>query len=475
MPGPAARPADAGRYYRHPDVRARLLEYCGGSTADSTGAVFVAGLQGDAAPLSTWDRDAVRVSVSDIDALCDRGCDLSRALWDRSALIFLFELDYENVDRPSEPYLRPAETFHKLEPMYRAVGRIFRTLAIGALPVATGRGYQFTGRIGLTDPLVARLAALAPDTPAWHAGVQGRLPAGVAASMSIEHARAWAGLGMLVEHAAHLVMRSARPASPIPVVFNGTIVGRGTPVGRECVSIDFSHFGDPLDERHVRAAFSAYQWHRWRPDIFGTETADAVPPLASIPRGDLPLYEFLARGRTLDAAARIAADSSVALPDVARGVGALLDDYAHGALAGFHRRFYDSTRAAAPGSPRLEALPPCLAAALEQPNDRLLKPEHVQHLVRGLLARDWTPGEIAALVCRKYEEDHGWGGRWTRLDPRTRAEFDVRVFCGMIATGLDALVDFNCVSAQEKDLCPRTVCRYDLRHDRSRLLASTLT
>ena len=55
------------------------------------------------------------------------------------------------------------------------------------------------------------------------------------------------------------------------------------------------------------------------------------------------------------------------------------------------------------------------------------------------------------------------------MHPQTRAEFDVRVFAGMIHTGLDTLVDFNCVSAQEKDLCPRTGCTFDMRLDRDRL------
>jgi hypothetical protein len=75
-----------------------------------------------------------------------------------------------------------------------------------------------------------------------------------------------------------------------------------------------------------------------------------------------------------------------------------------------------------------------------------------------------------ALVRAAYEADHAWGDRWRRLHAATRAEFDVRVFAGMVATGLDQLVDFNCVSAQEKGLCPGTGCTLDLRVDRDRLL-----
>ncbi len=70
----------------------------------------------------------------------------------------------------------------------------------------------------------------------------------------------------------------------------------------------------------------------------------------------------------------------------------------------------------------------------------------------------------------QYEADHGWGDRWrARMDARTRAEFEVRVFAGLLETHDDSLVDFNCVSAQEKDICPQRGCQFDLRIARSRL------
>ena len=78
---------------------------------------------------------------------------------------------------------------------------------------------------------------------------------------------------MLIEYLAHLVLHQARAFSAVPVVVNGTVVGRG-PRGRECVSLDFSHVGDPLDTRLIRVAFGAYQWHRFRPDIFGVSAAE---------------------------------------------------------------------------------------------------------------------------------------------------------------------------------------------------------
>jgi hypothetical protein len=106
----------------------------------------------------------------------------------------------------------------------------------------------------------------------------------------------------------------------------------------------------------------------------------------------------------------------------------------------------------------------------EHPNDLLLKPAHIQHVVRSLLAERWSAGEVARLVLAKYEEDHGWGRRWRWMHASTRADFDVRVFAGLLSTGHDRLIDFNCVSAQEKDLCPGLPCRRDLRDDRERLV-----
>jgi hypothetical protein len=91
------------------------------------------------------------------------------------------------------------------------------------------------------------------------------------------------------------------------------------------------------------------------------------------------------------------------------------------------------------------------------------------------MAREWTPRQIADAVAGCYAADWNWGTRWTRMHRQTRADFDVRVFAGMIVTGLDRMLDFNCVSAQEKGICRGTGCAYDLREDRDRLLDRTLS
>ena len=107
---------------------------------------------------------------------------------------------------------------------------------------------------------------------------------------------------------------------------------------------------------------------------------------------------------------------------------------------------------------------------LVAPHDRLLQPAFVQDVTRFLMAEGMKPRDIAAVVQSRYETDFGWGERWSWLDAHTRAEFDVRVFAGLLANGLDGAVDFNCCSAQEKGLCPGGVCGHDLRVNRARLL-----
>jgi hypothetical protein len=468
---PARHVESVADYYAHPAVRDRLAEYCGGGAGAAPTAAYVAALRDDQRPHLTWER-AISVPAARMAALFAEPGDLSRSLWDAASLLFVLDIDYLNLDVPQEPFTHPAEVFVKLEPVYRAVRRELARFAVPALDVMTGRGYHFTGRVPLGHDVVDQLAGLVPETPAWFAGCDRRRPPGIEATLTERQARASAGLGRLLEYLAQLLLRRTARTSAVPVVVNGTIVGRHGPVGRECASIDFSHAGDPLDVRHARIAFGTYQWHRFRPDIFG-QAAASFPPLVALPRRHRDLAGMLARGRSLDVGAREAARSTAVLPDLADGLARLVADYAASTLGAFHRAFDAGLRAAG-GAVRaldLAALPPCLAACLETPNDLLLRPEHLQYLTRALLSRGWQAAEIAALVRAAYQADHQWGDRWLRMDPATRAEFDVRVFAGLVATGLDRLVDYNCVSAQEKGMCHGIGCAYDLRLDRERLLS----
>jgi hypothetical protein len=464
---------NAVAYYHQPDVRARMLEFVGATGTAPPTAAYLVSLEAPGRVPLTWDV-CPRTVPSQIASVLARGADVARSLWDTEQLLFFFDLDYLNSNDPAEPFVHPADVFQKLETAYQATERIFSAAELRARAFVSGRGYHFVGAIPLGDPLVDALAGLRREPPPWYASRLNRRPPGVTAELPERQARAAEGLGLTLEYAAHLVAAEAS-ASPIPVVFNGTVVGRGGN-GRECVSIDFSHAGDPLDVRHMRSAFSTYQWHRLRPDIFGA-IANRVSPLVVVPRRRGDPVPTLLSGRDLGAGVEAASATTGSIPTVAHGVATLLQGYVTSSLAAFHRMFY-AARLSSDGRPpalKLGDVPPCVGTALARPNDLLLKPEFIQHVVRHLVSRGWNAAQVAALVQQKYESDFGWGDRWRRMDPQTRAEFDVRVFGGLLATGADRLIDFNCVSAQEKDLCPRRGCPYDLRYDRQRLWAMGAT
>ena len=257
------------------------------------------------------------------------------------------------------------------------------------------------------------------------------------------------------------------------MVVGNTVVGAGG-IGRSCVSLDLTHMGDPLDSRHLRVAFGLYQKHRLRPDLVGPIASGRVPALPVIPRRRRPLLELL-QLRSLSRAAELARETSAEIPDVESGLEALLNEYSASPLARWHGvvRATSQEPHATAGARALDtgSLPPCVAACLEQPNDLLLKPEHLQMLTRTLLARDWSVSEVTGLVRSVYAREGAWGQHWERADPATRAAFDVRVFAGLVAMGLDEGVDLNCVSTQEKGMCPHGTCSFDLRAERERLLA----
>jgi hypothetical protein len=438
-------PLSVRSYYRDAHVRQRLREYLGATGNDAPTARSICAMTSDVPPPVTWEH-AWRGDPADLGLACDAGADISRGLLDARSLIFFVELDYANPESPGEPFRHPDDAFADMEPAYAAVSQVLARFGLAPTVLVSGRGYHFVGRIPRDGSAARVLAELVPP------GTQDP---------------GWAGLCCVIEHLAHLVIK-AHGSGRIPMVVNGLPVGM-TPNGRRAVSFDFSYAGDPLAVRHIRCAFSTYQWHTFRPDIFGAN-ASALEPLVVVPRGGASLRATLRRGRTMHAALRIARRSSGEIPEVESGIIRLIADYTSSSLAIFHRGFFADINSGAVHELPSD-LPQCVRASLSRPNDLMLKPEHLQHAVRSLLARGWRAVDIVALVRSCYEAPHGWGNRWTSsMNPAMRAAFEVRVFAGLVATGVDTLIDFNCVSAQEKGLCPRSGCTHDLRIDRARLM-----
>jgi hypothetical protein len=200
-----------------------------------------------------------------------------------------------------------------------------------------------------------------------------------------------------------------------------------------------------------------------------------LPPLIAVPVVPGSSLEEVLESRLPDRAAAIAAESTAVVTDGSPGTLKLVADYLASPVAAYHRWYHgcepEPREAWATTYDRLDlgTLPPCASQVLAQPNDRILRPAELQHLVRVLMALGWHPRHIAGLVRSKLERDHGWQPGLHFFDASVRAELYVRLFAGLVAVGTDPLIDLNCVSAIEKFICPGGGCGWNLARLRDAL------
>jgi hypothetical protein len=447
-----------------PVVRARLVEFLGGPPLAGASSRFIC-----AEPPAVGD--AFRpLPPAELDTLRRAGGELYRSLWDRDGLIADLDFDYLHFDRPQTVYDDPGRAFAALRPVVAATRALLAESGIHPLHLVSGRGHHLIWRIPRRTATAVRLAALGHVGPELAAEYRRPQPPR-GEPVPLDLAAAHAGLGRLLEHVGHEILARAAAACPVSLQLAAVEVGPG-PGGREVAVLDLSAYGDPLHRRTLRVPFSPYLRPLRRPP--GEPPADR-PPLVVLPlRGSETATLAAARDRR--AVAAEARRSRALIPDGAAGTGRLLDAYQRSPLAAFHDAFYRTPlqpvghwdaifRRLLDGD-----LPPCVRLPLERPNDLLLRPAALQHVTRALLARGWRPRDVAGLIHARYASDLGWRAGVHFHEPRVRAEHYVRLFAGLVAAGRDELVDFNCVSTQEKGYCPAGGCRQDLGRLRDELL-----
>jgi hypothetical protein len=447
------------RYYRNLDVRARIRDFLGSASNGELSCEFLAASDEVEVP------PFKQCSPGTISSLLDAGAEISRSLWDRYALIADFDIEYVNFDNPAEAFLEPQRVFAAQQPVVETIEQLLREYCIEPLHVLSGRGHHFVWRIEQSSDEFKKLSALGRGPPSlWETEAQIRPPNGSA--VPIELARAFAGLGLVMEFLAHRVKRIAAPLTKIPVELTALEVG-ASEHGREMISIDISEYGDPLYSRTIRVPFSVYLKPWQQPWDFDADVLANMQPLFVIPLEEIEWREGISTMRDPQLTVKLAARVSNKIPDATYGTGNLLIDYWNSKLAEFHAFFYSQEQHPAELWPEtydrepLEILPACVRIALEQPNDLLLRPAYIRQLVRVMLALGWHPRHIAGLICSKYKRDFSWT-QFVDVDPATRADFYTRTFAGLFAAGTDDLVDFNCVSAQEQGTCAFSNCGFNL-------------
>lgn len=455
-------------FYGNRFVRKRLVEFLGAESLEHATAVYLTHTDG-----FLFDRRELR-PTSEIDWFLERGMDISRSLADLDSHLLHLDLEYVNFDSPVEAFVDPQRCFELQQPVVKVIESLLLEWGIQPLHLITGQGHHFVWRIGRGSEVAGRLGKLCP-APELIAPCMERVPARFRGTIGAGDQAVFAALSLLIEYVAHRIQQAAAPLTQVPVGLTAVHVGPAASGRREMISIDISEYGDPLHTRVIRMPFTNYR----KPWMTGLVGDLGIAEFRSIPLHEMDFPQALqirqAEAEVLDLARR----ACVRIPQQEEGTRRLLEEYQVSSLRRFHEDFYSAQHDARERWPHtygrtpLAGLPVCIRHLLEFPNDLLLKPAGMQMVTRALLAEGWHPRHIAGLICSKFENPaFGWGNDWSDYEAATRADFYTRLFAGLYLTGLDRLVDFNCVSTGEKKFCFREhvdVC--DLESLRQTLLS----
>jgi hypothetical protein len=461
------RAAMAADYNTDPGVQARLREFLGGRCLEEMTAHFISGESGTA----HWFNPVAPAMLKQFP-VGDR--ELARSLWDRQSLLVDLDMECVNFDSPLEAYRFPERTFSIQRPVVDAIEELLASYGIVPLHLISGRGHHFLWRLDIRSEVVGILAQLGRLPPTVD-GKYRELQAPNRERVAKDIAAAFGGVGLVMEFFAHRVLETVASRCEVPLQLTAVEVGpvRGR---REIVSLDLSEYGDPLHTRTVRTPFSAYLTHL---RLQSGQAGRRLSKLFVVPLSDMTLKQAIETRSDPDKVRLLARRASTQIPEQERGMESLVAAYRSSSLAQFHDYFYnavhDPPERWQDGYDRtpLDTLPKCAAHILRYPNDLLLRPAGIQHVARTLTAAGWHPRHIAGLIRSKYERDFGWGSYWYVYDAALRADFYTRLFTGLIANGLDPLVDYNCKSTQEKGYCWFRYCGEVLECHRRQILRRT--
>lgn len=440
-------------FYSDTAVRQRLVEFLGGDSLEHATAVCLTHSDG-----CQFDRRELR-TTGELNWFLDNELDIARSLADSKSYLLHLDMEYVNFDSPAEAYVDPWRCFELQEPVVKVIESLLLEWGIQPLHVVTGQGHHFVWQIGKASEIVRRINELLPAPELTHLCMD-RVPPLLKQSIDASDQNIFSAISLLFEYMAHRIKELAAPLSFLPVEITAVHVGPCVTTQREMISIDISEYGDPLHTRVIRMPFTNYR----KPWVTGLARKLGIEHKISTFRS-IPLYEMDFRQAikvrqleedVLDLARR----ACVRIPFQEEGTHRLMDEYLGSRLRRFHEFFYSTQHDPKESWPHtygrtpLNTLQACVRHLLEFPNDLLLKPAGIQMVTRALLGQDWHPRHIAGLIRSKFENPiHGWGIRWEDYEAGTRADFYTRLFAGLLATGLDRLVDFNCTSIHEKGFC----------------------
>ncbi len=491
-PQPLVEKEIGGReYYANTSIIRRMLEYCGVPTTvtetfnlpqkklpKDSDALTEISIHKTCEYLVGWGEGMKNAGKGEFKSLPNNSLgwllnseygrtDIFRSIWDKKSNLCVIDIEYFSKKYPGETYVNQERVFWELEPTLQCMKLIFLSYGIKPLITATGQGYHISFRIDKKkdnedNPVYNELKEIGQveDTlrgKYQHLSLESRRSRPV----TDEEGKVYDALGKLVEYVTHKTMKSAHKyGNKMPIVVGDIAVGNEK---GEAISIDLSAFANPLYMRDIRLPFSKHHKHKMKKDLGNDikeiRTAVAVPRFTPCNGNELTLDELFNNRRNYRNCANYANAITTEIPECSEGILKLINEYKQSKLYEFHKDF-DNMKEDSPSSWNLtydrfelEKVPPCVSHMLSNPNPWLLQPTVIQTLVRTLAGKGWWhPKHIAGLIRSKYERDHKWEVNFHKYDANTWATVWTRIYAGMLATGTDELIDFNCVSHQQKGM-----------------------
>ncbi len=440
-------------FYSDSTIRQRLMEFLGGEALEQATSVYITKTDDCA-----YDPRELRLP-SELDWYLHRELDIARSLADTSYVLLHMDVEYVNFDSPSEAYKDPQRAFELQQPVINTIESLLLSWGIRPLHIITGQGHHFAWKIHRDSDVAKQILALNPAPELLELCSQ-RVPSLFQKDITSDMQQMFNGIALLMEYTAHRIKEISAAKCELPVEITAVHVGAGRTGAREIVSVDISEYGDPLHTRMIRMPFTNYL----KPKL--TRLADEMnlegtsPALRAIPLHEMDVMGALEVRRQENAVKELASRACVRIPEQPQGTAKLLEEYKLSRLRHFHQYFFSKQHepperwAETYDRADMGNVARCVRHIIDDPNDLLLKPAGMQMVTRSLMAEDWHPRDIAGFIRSKFENPvHGWGIDWKNYEAGTRADFYVRIFSGLYETGIDRLVDFNCVSTKEKGFC----------------------
>lgn len=420
-------------YYKQTPVMKRILEY-------TDQAVYLLG--------ATPQHSSSQIRrYPDIMQAMGEGSDIYRSLIDFSGINFYVDMEYANNEFPGEIFHNPVIAFGKLESARNATKEFLENQGIKHVELMTGQGYNFVSRIKRTSSSYDALVKIGKELNVlpWSAVTKlidkekryGNVPL-------VTDSLAFGALGRITEYMFHEIKKA-----PLDLKLQTSDLFDN----KEIAILDTSQYGYLIHKRSHRIAFSLHQKSKMKPQL-----QYRGPAIVTITPKGLDLDSRISirsdERENYKAAVNLAKDTDTKIPYV--DISNLITSYLLSDIFKTHKKeskdlpkhkLSDDERGMlsylypslskenlfweCPKDPDwnlINSLPISHHArkTINEPNELMLKPWDIRHLVLELKHHDVTDNQIISLIAQKYSENHGWSSDLMKNDPAVRAEYWVR-------------------------------------------------